>query len=81
MCRAAAAAARLSRGGHDKEAGGGGGSVRAADSLDKQYVRDYLLSIHFDKKTGVVLPDDVIANTLAKYQEVYRILTGKEPVL
>ena len=44
-------------------------------------MRDYLLSIHFDKKTGVVLPDDVIANTLAKYQEVYRILTGKEPVM
>ena len=51
------------------------------DSLDKQYVRDYLLSINFDKKTGVELPPDVIANTLRKYQEVYKILTGKEAAL
>jgi phosphoribosylaminoimidazole-succinocarboxamide synthase len=50
-------------------------------SYDKQYVRDYLLSIRFDKKTGVRLPDDVIKNTLRKYLDVCRILTGKEAVL
>ena len=56
-------------------------SFPEVDSLDKQYVRDYLLSINFDKKTGVELPADVIANTLRKYQEVYKILTGKEAAL
>ena len=50
-------------------------------SFDKQYVRDYLLSINFDKKHGVALPSDVIANTLQKYLDVYRILTGKDAVL
>ena len=52
-----------------------------SSSFDKQYVRDYLLSINFDKKHGVALPDDVIANTLQKYRDVYRILTGKDAIL
>ncbi|KAJ3332722.1 Bifunctional purine biosynthetic protein ade1 [Kappamyces sp. JEL0680] len=49
-------------------------------SFDKQYLRDYLLSIHFDKKTGVDLPADVVSNTVKKYSEVCKILTGIEPV-
>ncbi len=50
-------------------------------SFDKQYVRDYLTSIEFDKNTPVELPQGVVENTLKKYIEVYKILTGEEPVL
>ncbi|WFB36390.1 phosphoribosylaminoimidazolesuccinocarboxamide synthase [Kiritimatiellota bacterium B12222] len=44
-------------------------------SFDKQFVRNYLLSIHFDKETPVALPDDVISQTLVKYQEAFALLT------
>ena len=50
------------------------------NSFDKQYLRDYLLSINFDKKNGVELPELVIKNTIQKYSEVCKILTGSEPV-
>lgn len=50
---------------------------RAQDSFDKQYVRDYLESISFDKKTPIELPQDVVDKTAAKYREVYELLTGK----
>jgi phosphoribosylaminoimidazole-succinocarboxamide synthase len=47
-------------------------------SFDKQYVRDYLESIHWDKQPPApALPADVIARTSEKYREAYRILTGK----
>jgi len=32
-------------------------------------------------KTGIELPEDVIKNTQLKYIEVYKILTGKDPIL
>ena len=49
------------------------------DSLDKQYVRDYLESIKWDKQPPVpVLPEDVVRNTRAKYVEAYEKLTGKK---
>lgn len=54
---------------------------RDQDSFDKQYVRNWLKGIAFDKKTPMALPDDVIANTLAKYTEIFKILTGADPVL
>jgi phosphoribosylaminoimidazole-succinocarboxamide synthase len=48
-------------------------------SYDKQFVRDYLESIKFDKKPpGPALPDDVIRKTTEKYLEAYRVLTGRE---
>jgi len=47
-------------------------------SLDKQFVRDYLLSIHWDKKPPApALPEEVIRKTSEKYVEVYQRLTGK----
>jgi phosphoribosylaminoimidazole-succinocarboxamide synthase len=47
-------------------------------SFDKQYVRDYLEQIHFDKKPpGPELPPDVVKGTTDKYLEAYRLLTGK----
>lgn len=52
---------------------------RSQDSLDKQYVRDYLESIKWDKQPPVPsLPEDVIKNTRAKYVEAYEKLTGKK---
>lgn len=45
-------------------------------SFDKQFVRDYLESIGFDKKTPVTLPDEVIQRTLEKYEEAARLLTA-----
>jgi phosphoribosylaminoimidazole-succinocarboxamide synthase len=49
---------------------------RDQPSYDKQFVRDYLESIYFDKKTPVELPADVIRRTLDKYLEAYEQLTG-----
>jgi phosphoribosylaminoimidazole-succinocarboxamide synthase len=49
---------------------------REQASFDKQFVRDYLESISFDKQTPVTLPESVIQGTLAKYREAYRLLAG-----
>jgi phosphoribosylaminoimidazole-succinocarboxamide synthase len=46
-------------------------------SFDKQFVRDYLLSLSWDQKPPApVLPDDVIKRTSEKYLEVLRLLTN-----
>jgi phosphoribosylaminoimidazole-succinocarboxamide synthase len=48
-------------------------------SFDKQYVRDYLEQIRWNKQPPVPsLPEDVIVRTRQKYIEAYRRLTGKE---
>ncbi len=52
---------------------------RPQRSFDKQYVRDYLESIHWDKKPPApALPPEVARNTSEKYLEAYRRLSGKE---
>lgn len=52
---------------------------RVQNSFDKQYVRDYLLSVNFDKKPPApALPEDVILNTSKKYQEALFKLTGEK---
>jgi phosphoribosylaminoimidazole-succinocarboxamide synthase len=52
---------------------------RDQESFDKQFVRNYLESINFDKSgPGVVLPEDITAKTSDKYIEAYERLTGKE---
>lgn len=44
-------------------------------SFDKQYVREYLKAIRWSKTPpGPELPADVVANTVAKYEEVARLL-------
>jgi len=44
-------------------------------SFDKQYVREYLKAIKWDKTPpGPELPNEVVANTVAKYDEVARLL-------
>ena len=48
-------------------------------SLDKQYVRDWLESIGFNKEPpGPVLPDDVIARTREIYVKAYEDLSGRK---
>lgn len=50
----------------------------AQPSFDKQYVRDYLESISWNKQPPApALPAEVAARTGEKYREAYRILTGK----
>ncbi|MCB4792332.1 MAG: phosphoribosylaminoimidazolesuccinocarboxamide synthase [Elusimicrobia bacterium] len=52
---------------------------KSQDSLDKQYVRDYLESIQWVKRPPVPsLPEDVVKRTKEKYLDAYRKLTGKE---
>ncbi len=52
---------------------------REQPSYDKQYVRDYLESVNFNKQPpGPELPPEVVANTSEKYQEAYITLTGEE---
>ena len=51
---------------------------KTQNSFDKQYVRDYLLSINFNKKPPApTLPDEVIMNTSKKYKEALFKLTGE----
>jgi phosphoribosylaminoimidazole-succinocarboxamide synthase len=46
-------------------------------SFDKQFVRDYLESIHWNKQAPApALPPDVVARTQEKYLEAFRLLTG-----
>jgi phosphoribosylaminoimidazole-succinocarboxamide synthase len=48
-------------------------------SLDKQFVRDYLEMIDWDKKPPAPsLSADIIAKTKEKYLSIYRLLTGKD---
>lgn len=51
----------------------------AQPSFDKQFVRDYLESINWNKQPPVPsLPADVVARTRGKYLEAFRRLTGQE---
>lgn len=48
-------------------------------SFDKQFVRDYLESLQWDKiPPAPSLPEDIIAKTAEKYREAYKRITGKE---
>ena len=48
-------------------------------SFDKQYFRDWLLEIGFNKQPPAPnIPDEVAAKVRAKYMEAYRLLTGSE---
>jgi phosphoribosylaminoimidazole-succinocarboxamide synthase len=47
-------------------------------SFDKQFVRDYLESIHWNKQAPApALPHEVVLRTSEKYLEAYRSLTGR----
>jgi len=48
-------------------------------SFDKQFVRDYLETLYWDKTPPAPsLPEEIIARTTEKYLDAYRKLTGKE---
>ena len=59
---------------HDKYEKG-----RGQESYDKQFVRDYLLSIKFNKQPPPPpLPEDIIQKTSEKYLDIYKKLTGEK---
>ena len=52
---------------------------KTQDSYDKQYVRDYLEEIHWNKQPPApALPAEVARNSSAKYVEAYERLTGRK---
>jgi phosphoribosylaminoimidazole-succinocarboxamide synthase len=52
---------------------------RSQPSFDKQFVRDYLETLDWDKKPPApAIPDEVAKATTARYVEAYRLLAGKE---
>ena len=52
---------------------------RSQPSFDKQFVRDYLERLGWNKQPpGPALPADVVAGTTAKYREAYRRLVGRD---
>ncbi|MHB1701060.1 MAG: phosphoribosylaminoimidazolesuccinocarboxamide synthase [Acidobacteriaceae bacterium] len=53
----------------------------AQPSFDKQFVRDYLESIHWNKQAPAPgLPPDVAVRTREKYMEAFRLLTGLQNI-
>jgi len=51
---------------------------KSQDSLDKQYVRDYLETLDWDKTyPGPQLPDEVVAKTQEKYLQAYELLASE----
>ncbi len=51
---------------------------RSQKSFDKQFVRDYLNSLNWDKTPpGPVLPDEIVENTRLRYLEIFQRLTGE----
>lgn len=52
---------------------------RSQPSFDKQFVRDYLETLDWDKQPPApAIPAEIAAATTARYLEAYRLLTGKE---
>jgi phosphoribosylaminoimidazole-succinocarboxamide synthase len=52
---------------------------RSQPSFDKQFVRDYLETLDWDKKPPApAIPAEIAAATTTRYLEAYRLLTGKE---
>ncbi|EXX60367.1 phosphoribosylaminoimidazolesuccinocarboxamide synthase [Rhizophagus irregularis DAOM 197198w] len=52
---------------------------KSQESFDKQYLRNYLLSIDFDKKTSIELPNDIVTKTMERYIEAYKMITDSDP--
>ncbi len=55
---------------------------RSQKSFDKQYIRDYLETLDWNKKPPApLLPEEIVFNTRSKYLDAFRLVTGKEPDL
>jgi len=52
---------------------------KSQESFDKQYLRNYLSSIGFDKKTSIELPHDITKKTMERYIEAYKLITVSDP--
>jgi phosphoribosylaminoimidazole-succinocarboxamide synthase len=53
---------------------------RSQPSFDKQYVRDHLEAIGWNKQPPVpTLPEEIVQGTRERYLEIFRILTGADP--
>src|SRR5207248_9637308 len=51
---------------------------KSQPSFDKQFVRDYLETLDWNKTTpGPMLPSEIVARTTAKYLEAFERLTGR----
>ena len=51
---------------------------RPQGAFDKQYVRDYLLTLDWDRTPpGPELPAEVVNETARRYREIYERLTGE----
>jgi len=51
---------------------------KAQNAFDKQYLRDYLETLDWDKRPPApVLPEEVVEGTRSKYIEAYELITGK----
>jgi len=51
---------------------------KSQESYDKQFVRDYLNKISWDRNPPAPeLPDEIVSNTRQKYLDIYKIITGK----
>lgn len=46
-------------------------------SLDKQYVRDWLTAMELKGKENVELPADIVSMSADRYKEAYEMLVGK----
>ena len=52
---------------------------KAQINFDKQYIRDYLETLDWDKAPPAPeLPPDVVARTEEKYKQAYKLITGKD---
>lgn len=55
---------------------------RSQKSYDKQYIRDYLEKLDWNKNPPAPqLPEEIVFNTRAKYLDAFRLITGKGPIL
>jgi phosphoribosylaminoimidazole-succinocarboxamide synthase len=52
---------------------------KSQPSFDKQFIRDYLETLDWDKAPpGPELPSSIVEATSQRYLEAYRLLTGKD---
>jgi len=51
---------------------------KAQPSFDKQYLRDWLVAQGLKGKEDVVVPEEVVEKTAAKYREASELLTGRK---
>jgi phosphoribosylaminoimidazole-succinocarboxamide synthase len=52
---------------------------RQQEAFDKQFVRDYLETLEWNKQPPApMLPEEVVRETAGRYREIFRLLTGRE---